>query len=365
VPTVPVPTVAVPAVPGPADPRPPAIKLPVAGVARRIRRRAVQGGPRRVGRRPGDRPRLVSVGDVVLDIVVRPERPVASGTDVPGTISFRAGGSAANTCSAFARLGGAATLICAVGHDRSGRRLVSALRAEGVAVRAATVEAATARLVALVSARRSARGERSFVTQRGAADQLRPAHVEAAWFRGAHFLHLPAYSLLGGQLSRAALAACGHARQQGALVTVDLASRQPLLDLGRGPAAERIAAAAPDVLFANGDEAAALAGAHGAKELLRLAPLVVVKEGVAGCRVIWRPGSGTVMREIDVATEPLDAADTTGAGDAFDAGFLHHLAAGSTDPPHTRPVLDLRRAAVAGHRAAARLLTGPRPELAL
>lgn len=349
----------------PASRLSPSINLPAAGVARRISRRAVQGRPRNELRRGGDRPRLVSLGDLVLDIVARPERRVASGTDVPGTISFRAGGSAANTCRAFAGLGGAATLICAVGHDRSGRRLVSALRAEGVVVRAATVEAATARLVALVSAHGAARGERSFVTQRGAADKLRTAHVDAAWFRGAHFLHLPAYSLLAGPLSRAALAACGHARRAGSLVAVDLASRQPLLDLGRGPAMERIAAAAPDILFANGDEAAALAGGPGAGDLLRLAPLVVVKEGAAGCRVIWRPGSGAETREIVVATGPLEAADTTGAGDAFDAGFLHHLAAGSGDPPHTRPLLDLRRAAVAGHRAAARLLTRPRPELAI
>lgn len=300
----------------------------------------------------------------MLDVVVRPERPVASGTDVPGSINLRAGGSAANTCRAFAQLGGAATLICAVGDDGLGRRLVSALRADGVQVRWQMVGAATARLVALISAR----GERSFVTQRGAADHLRPAHVEAAWFKGVHFLHLPAYSLLGEPLSRAALAACGHARHAGALVAVDLASRQPLLDLGRGVAAERICAAAPDILFANRDEAAALAGPRGAVGLLRIAPLVVIKEGAAGCRIIWRPGPGADTREIDVATKPLEVADTTGAGDAFDAGFLHTLAAAPAapaDPPHGRPALELRRAAVAGHRAAARLLTRPRPELGL
>jgi sugar/nucleoside kinase (ribokinase family) len=319
-------------------------------------------GARTTGvRRGGDRPRLVSVGDLVLDIVVRPDRPVAGGTDVPGAITFRAGGSAANTCRAFAQLGGAATLIAAVGDDGPGRRLVSALRAEGVHVRSSKVPAATARLVALISAH----GERSFVTQRGAADQLRPALVDGAWFRGVSFLHLPAYSLLGEPLSGAALLACGHARRAGALVAVDLASRQPLLDLGRGVARERIAAAAPDILFANRDEAAALAGPRGSGALIRLAPLVVIKEGPSGCRVIWRPGSGTDVREIDVATKPLETADTTGAGDAFDAGFLHQLAMATDGPPGGRRALDLRRAAVAGHRAAARLLTRPRPELAL
>jgi len=328
----------------------PAAVAPIrAGVSRAIHRR----------RR---RPLLVALGDLVLDIVVRPERPVASGTDVPGTIIFRAGGSAANTCRAFVQLGGAATLIAAVGDDGWGRRLVAALRAEGVQVRSPRVDAASARLVALISSR----GERSFVTQRGAADRLRPEHVDGSWLRAAHVLHLPAYSLLVEPLSAAALAACGYARQAEALVAVDLASRQPLLDLGLTVAAERIAAAAPDILFANHDEAAALAGPRGAEGLLRLAPVVVIKEGQAGCRVIWRPGQGADVREIDIATTPVAAADTTGAGDAFDAGFLYHLAVTSAaGPPHTRRALDLRRAAVLGHRAAADLLTKPRPSLAV
>jgi sugar/nucleoside kinase (ribokinase family) len=65
----------------------------------------------------------------------------------------------------------------------------------------------------------------------------------------------------------------------------------------------------------------------------------------------------------EVATPALAATDTTGAGDAFDAGFL---AAFTTTPPDARlrPAA-LRRAALAGHRAAARQLTGESSELPL
>jgi sugar/nucleoside kinase (ribokinase family) len=65
-----------------------------------------------------------------------------------------------------------------------------------------------------------------------------------------------------------------------------------------------------------------------------------------------------------VTTTPLLVADSTGAGDAFDAGFnLAGLAAGG--PGAERPAGALRRAAVAGNRAAARHLSGPRPSLDL
>jgi len=64
---------------------------------------------------------------------------------------------------------------------------------------------------------------------------------------------------------------------------------------------------------------------------------------------------------LEVATRPVAAADTTGAGDAFDAGFV---AAWLAADRATTPAV-LRRAVIAGHRAAARQLATPRPELAL
>ena len=57
----------------------------------------------------------------------------------------------------------------------------------------------------------------------------------------------------------------------------------------------------------------------------------------------------------------MTTADTTGAGDAFDAGFIvGWLAARSQGRPLAEA---LHRATLAGHRAAARHLTGPRIEL--
>jgi len=301
----------------------------------------------------------VSLGDVTLDIVIGRHAALAGGSDVGGAISLRAGGSAANTARAFAALGGRATFVGAVGDDAIGRRLAATLRAEGVTARLARVRRPTARLAVLLGAG----GERSFIADRGAAEGLRPAHLRATWFSRADWLHLPAYSLLGEPLRSAALAAIGHARRARGLVSLDLASRRPLLAGGRRAARALVGSVAPDVLLANADEAQALVGADSSR-LLELAPLVVVKQGASGCSVLWRSAAPrSRVGRLFVVTRRLATSDTTGAGDAFDAGFLHALIEGGV--ACSPGAAGLRRAAGAGHRAAAAWLRRPRPELGL
>ncbi len=312
------------------------------------------------------KPRIVCLGDLMLDVVVRASAGIEDGTDVPGTVRFRRGGSAANTAAAVGALGGAAVLVCAVGSDGLGGRMIEALRADGVVVRAVRVRGSTPRLLALIAAN----GERSFVTDRGVADALAPDALRTAWFARADVLHVPAYSLLRPPTSDAAMRAADLTRAAGGFVSVDLASRAPLLAQGADHGLRAVRAASVDILFANRDEVTALVGARGARRLLDIAPVVVVKQGSAGCRVLWRgaapaPGAAPVrVIEIDVATKPLAVSDTTGAGDAFDAGFLYSLISAGSSPTTTSAPL-LRRAALAGHRAAARLLTSRRPELSL
>ncbi len=197
-------------------------------------------------------------------------------------------------------------------------------------VHAVVTAGQTGRLAAIVD--RS--GERSFVTERGAADLLTAADVRPAWLRGIGVLHLPAYSLFNQPLGEAAAQAARLARGRGALLSVDLASRGPLLTTGRRAVRASLAALAPELLFATSGEAVALAGASDPASLLHLATVVVVKEGPEGCLVLWRgraaDGDGLVER-LEVATTPLAAPDTTGAGDAFAAGFLWSiLGAGGT-----------------------------------
>jgi ribokinase len=306
-------------------------------------------------------PRVVVLGDLTLDVVLAPARPLERGTDVPGRALLRQGGSAANTARWLARLGARATLICAVGRDAAGRTLVAVLEGDGVRVRALRVAGArTARIGVLVEPG----GERSFVADRGAADRLRPEDVRADWLAGSDALHLPAYSLLGAPLGEAGLAATRLARAAGALVTLDLASVGPLLERGRDAAHALIRDAAPDLLFATGDEAEAVVGAR-PDALLDLAPVAVVKRGRHGATVLART-EGRVGRErirLEVATTSIPAADTTGAGDAFDAGFLAAWLAARRRGLALPAAL--RRGAVAGNRTALRQLSNPPAELPL
>ena len=301
---------------------------------------------------------MVVLGDLMLDAVLAPVRTLEIGTDVPGRVALVQGGSAANTARWLSRLGARSTLIAAVGRDPAGRALVEAIRSDGVTAHVSRVAGTrTGRIGVLVEPG----GERSFVTDRGAADLLLPADLRATWFTGSDALHLPIYSLIGTPLGDAGRTAIELARAAGAIVSVDLASTGPLLAGGRRAARALIAEIAPGILFAAETEAEALQGSRGVEGLLEFASIAVVKRGPKGATVLARVGDERTRFE--VATEYLLVSDATGAGDAFDAGFLIGWfvarAAGRSMPA------SLQRAAVAGHRAAARHLTTPRPELSL
>lgn len=286
---------------------------------------------------------LITLGDLSLDIVIRAAVTVAKGSDVGGTVAFRVGGSAANVARTAAALGGNSVFVGAIGDDELGRRLVGSLEAGGVRPVVTVVpDVPTARIAVLVGAD----GERSFVTARGASDYLAPSDVPAipiphgqpAWSFG---LHVPMYSLLHEPVASAAADAARAIAAAGGLVSVDL--EEALRAVGARPAREAIQRVHPDLLFANEANVAALGG-----RLNELAPHIVIKQGSRGCVV-----DGT-----HVPTEPMTAVeDTTGAGDAFDAGFLVALL---SEPPTT-----LVDAARAGHAAARELLSSPRRELDL
>lgn len=298
------------------------------------------------------------LGDLTLDVVLAPAALLVGATDVPGRVRLRQGGSAANAARWLARIGVRTTLVTAVGRDAVGRALVGALEGDGVRVRAVKSPGArTGRIGILVDPD----GERSFVADRGAADLIGPEDLGTAWFDGLDLLHLPAYSLLGDRLGRAGVRAAELAHERGALVTVDLASVVPVMAAGRRRAFEIVGAARPDLLFATLAEARAMGGGGGEEALLRVAPVVVLKRGAGGATVLTGD-AGRVTRS-DVATRPVAATDTTGAGDAFDAGFI--AAWLSARREGAAPTVALRRATVAGHRLAGRHLASPRPDLRL
>jgi len=240
---------------------------------------------------------------------------------------------------------------------------VASLRADGVRVHAIRRRGPGGRLAAVIDER----GERSFVTQRGVADDLHASDVVAARLRDVAVLHVPAYSLLAEPIGTAALFAARQAHDAGALVSSDLSSVGRLRSFGIRASRARMGEVAPDVLFAGRAEAAAILGQPGRRawpRLLELAPLVVVKDGAAGCRVLWRDPDSPSVLQLEVAATRIPKVDATGAGDAFAAGFLFSLlqSGGQAVLGHAP---GLRRAALAGHRSAADALRRGRAEIRL
>jgi sugar/nucleoside kinase (ribokinase family) len=298
------------------------------------------------------------LGDLVVDVVLRPDRALEHGSDVPGRVAFTQGGSASTAARWLGRLGARSSLIAAVGRDAAGRALVEAIRSDRVTPRVVRVAGMrTGRIGVLVTPD----GERSFVQDRAAALQLGPADLKAAWFARADAVHLPIYSLVDEPLGLAGRRSIELGRDAGAAISLDLASIGPLLARGRRAARSLIAEIAPDILFATAAEAEAFLGKYAVEGLLDVASIAVVKRGSQGATVLAREGDQRLRFE--VATTPISATDTTGAGDAFDAGFL---VAWFTSRAAGRSLqASLQRAALAGHRAAGRQLTTPRPELSI
>jgi len=281
-----------------------------------------------------------TVGDLVEDIAVRLDGPVNLASDTSAIIRRRRGGSAANMAVSVARHGGAARFIGQIGDDAIGTVLVDALQADGVEVVVRRC-GRTGTIVVLVDAA----GERTMLTDRGACADL--ADPDPAWLDDLSVLHVPMYSFTGGALAGTATTLVGWARERSILVSVDLSSTALIDSMGAAAMGALLVRLRPDVVLANELEAAVFGGLGA---VAATAGVAVVKQGPRpalvhqrGCAdgAVGADGAGGWV-EVPVPSVPA-VHDTTGAGDAFAAGFLGSLVAGAA------PV----DAARAGHRAAA------------
>ncbi len=287
--------------------------------------------------------RIAVVGDVMVDVVVRLAAPLAQASDSPARIMFRGGGSAANTAAWLAEAGADVALVGRVGDDDRGRSAVEELRAGGVDTRVAVdPDLPTGTCLVLTGPG----GERTMAPDAGANDALNEGDLPAELLGEGRHLHVSGYSLLRAGSRPAARDAMGLASRSGMTVSVDPSS-SALLSADFFEHAE-----GAGLLLPNASEAHALTGHSdpeaAARELAGRFGEVVVTLGRGGA--LWTNGE-EVLR---AAAEPVDAVvDTTGAGDAFAAGFLTARANGSSTA----------EALAAGCRLAARAVrkTGARP----
>ncbi|HEY4463383.1 MAG TPA: carbohydrate kinase family protein [Streptosporangiaceae bacterium] len=244
----------------------------------------------------GRRATICVLGDAHLDVVVRLSGPVAEETDTPVLTSVGAGGQAANVAAWVAALGGRSRLIAARGTDPAADLVASELARRGVELAGPVLDGRTGVVVSLSDGGRS----RSMLTDRGTGPLLDAGAIDPGWLADCAWLHLPAYSLVSWPVRGAALAAAGH----GARRSIDLSSTAAVLGYGVGRFRELAARLRPDVVFGTEAETDLVGPIAGAE--------MVVKLGPRGVRI-----GGRVY-----PARPATPVDSTGAGDAFAAGYL-------------------------------------------
>ena len=271
---------------------------------------------------------VLVLGEINPDVIVRAVDPRPAFGQVEllvDSIDLVIGSSSVIFACGMARLGLRTAFVGVVGDDPMGRFMLDALRARGIDVASCRVDpdVPTGASVILTSG-----ADRAILTAPGTMPLLRDADVPEALVRRARHLHVGSLYLLDA-LRPSLAARFAAARSAGLTTSVDSnwdpretwdggirdILRETDVFLPNEAEARRIAGMA-DVV------AAALAlAAHGPR-------IVAVKLGMDGAIAAER--DGTVTRVPSLA---VDAIDTTGAGDSFDAGFLAGFLAG-------RPVRD-------------------------
>jgi len=248
--------------------------------------------------------RIAVVGDAALDVLARAGTLPAPGGDVRASIAIRPGGAGANTAAWLAALGADPVLIARIGADTAGEQVRGHLAAAGVGTALVTDHVApTATVVVLVDGA----GQRAMLADRGATGRLAPADIAVP--AGARHLHLSGYVLLDRSSRAAGQAALAAARAAGLTTSVDPQAAALLTD----PAGFLDQVRGVDLLLPSAGELAALGGADAALAAVRA---VAVTDGPRGAAWLDRAG------KVEVPGRTTEVVDTTGAGDAFDAGVL-------------------------------------------
>lgn len=242
----------------------------------------------------------------------------------PGTES--SGGSAGNTCAVAAMLGARVAYIGRVADDQLGQVFRHDIQAVGVHFPTSPLVggAPTARCLILVTPD----GQRTMNTYLGACVTLGPDEIDADVVAASAITYMEGYLFDPPAAQRAFLRAAELAHAAGRRVALSLSDAFCVhrhRDAFRALVRDHV-----DILFANETEITALYETNDWAAASVLAgqevELAALTRGADGSTIIQ---GGT---RIDVAPQPTQVVDTTGAGDAYAAGFLAGLSRGLSLP---------------------------------
>jgi len=266
--------------------------------------------------------RVVVIGAHILDVLGRPVEfiPPGQGSARLSEIKATAAGTAGGTAVDLAKLGADVLSIGAIGDDLLGDMLIAAMRRHGVD---------TSGLVRKPDAQTSAtilpirpNGERPALHVPGATSLLDRGDVDLTALSGARALMIGAPDRLGRFVDDGLPQVVAAA--DGALIAVDV------LGQGSPRTLDRIwpLLASTDWFMPNGDQLLGLTGQpdhfSAIKEVLALGTGgVAVTLGADGCLVAARDAD-----PVHLPAPAVDVVDTTGCGDAFNAGMIAGLLLG-------------------------------------
>ncbi|MBX9701262.1 MAG: adenosine kinase [Acetobacteraceae bacterium] len=289
---------------------------------------------------------ILGIGNAIVDVLSRAEDAFLDAHDLPKGgmrligpedaerlyAEMRAGvessgGSAANTCAVAALLGARVGFLGKVADDQLGQVFAHDIRAAGVTYPTAPLSAATAptaRCLILVTPD----GQRTMNTFLGACVHFSAADVDEALIAAAAVTYLEGYLFDPPAAQSAFFQASRAAHQAGRQVAITLSD--PFCVQRHRQAFRRFVREEADILFANEAEICAL---YETDDFGKAAALV--RQDVA-LAALTRSEHGSVVVTEEamhpVAAQPARVLDTTGAGDAYAAGFLAALTRGLALP---------------------------------
>lgn len=261
--------------------------------------------------------RICVVGSLNMDLVTRTPRIPIPGETIIGHEFFTApGGKGANQAVAAARLGAQVSMVGRVGADDFGQAMRRALTEDDIDCACVFEDETTSTGIAAILVDDA--GENSIVVASGANARLSPADVERAQaaIAGADALLLQLETPLETVIRAAEIARAHHVAVllNPAPARTDLDALLPLVD----------------VLILNESETALLTGLPVEDEAALLAAADALRATGVGVIILTLGAQGALLVQASGAEAipafPVDAVDTTAAGDAFVGGFAVALA---------------------------------------
>lgn len=245
-------------------------------------------------------------------------------TETFGLKKRASGGSAANSIVAVSQFGGKTFYACKVANDETGEFYMHDLHAAGVTTKLDQVRCASEGVTGKCMVMVTPDAERTMNTFLGITADFSEAELHLDELKQAHYLYIEGY-LVTSDMSRAAVLKARQVAKEHGVKTAMTFSDPAMVRFFRAGIDEMIGDGV-DILFCNQEEASVFTGKDSLEEVIAaiqpFAKKVVITLGSKGALVIDENG------RTEIASHPVKAIDTNGAGDMFAGAFLYGITQG-------------------------------------